>query len=368
MWDATTGDYKLGHTFDGSNPVTQSRFVRIGGAGALTYNNGTITMLSMSNTGAVTLNGTPLNMNTSGSGNTAIGNATGTFQVTSNHLNISSTGVISDAMSAVEINDDLSTTATNSFGDGVGVDNTTFNLGAGGVISVNNGAAADLVVNESGIGRSNADISINPGAANLLTTNGSMNIAVNATVTNDLTVTTGNFNVQNAASSNTIEGSLTANGNTSIGNSATDAVTVRGVVNINDNNGTAVTNIGIGGTTGVVTIGSASNMMVVNAVADFNRGVNVPIQTLAGAGPYVLTDDNYVVICNNAGNETLNLPNPVGRIGRMIVVKVANAGNVTVQVDGGATVDGLASIVLTGGGNLSRTFVSDGTNWFVIGN
>lgn len=382
MWDAVTGDYKLGHTTDGTNPITQSRFVRIGGGGTLTFNNGSFTQLSMANGGAVTINGTPLNMNTTGTGNTAIGNATGTFQLTSNELNISAAGVITDALSAVQISDDLATTATTVFGDGTGIDNSTFNLGAGGTISVNNGVVADLIIDEVSISRGNADIAINPGAANLVSTNGSLTVAVNATVTNNLTVTNGsatvtagnltvtggNFNVLNAGSNNTIEGSLNANGNTNIGNSATDAITVKGVVNINDLNGAATTNIGTNGTSGNVTIGSANNTVILGGITDHNRGVNVPVQTFPGAGPYNLTDDNYVAICNNVGNETLNLPSPVGREGRLIVVKVANAGNVTVQSAGGATVDGVLSIVIGGGGNLSRTFVSDGTNWFVIGN
>lgn len=382
MWDAVTGDYKLGHTTDGTNPITQPRFVRIGGGGTLTFNNGTFTQLAMANSGATTINGTPLNMNTTGTGNTAIGNATGTFQLASNELNISNTGVITDALSAVQINDDLSTTATTTFGDGTGIDNSVFNLGAGGTISVNNGVVADLVIDEVSISRGNADIAINPGAANLVSTNGSLTVAVNATVTNNLTVTNGNatvtagnltvtggnFNVLNAGSNNTIEGSLNANGNTNIGNSATDAITVRGVVNINDNNGAATTNIGTNGTSGNVTIGSTSNTVILAGVTDHDRGVNVPVQTFSAAGPYNLNDNNYIAICNNVGNETLNLPSPVGREGRLIVVKVANAGNVTVQSAGGANVDGVPSIVVGGGGNLSRTFVSDGTNWFVIGN
>lgn len=382
MWDAVTGDYKLGHTTDGNNPVTQSRFVRIGGGGTVTFNNGTFTQLAMANGGAVTINGTPLNMNTTGTGNTAIGNATGTFQLTSNELNISTAGVITDALTAVEINDDLSTTATTVFGDGTGTDNSTFNLGATGTISVNNSIAADLVINEVSLSRSNANIAINPGAANQVTTNGSLTVAVDATVTNNftvlsgnatvtsgnLTVTAGNFNVTSAGSNNTIEGALNANGNTSIGNSATDAITVRGVVNINDNNGAATTNIGTNGTTGNVTIGSTSNTVILAGITDHDRGVNVPVQTFSAAGPYNLNDNNYIAICNNVGNETLNLPSPVGREGRLIVVKVANAGNVTVQSAGGANVDGVVSIVIGGGGNLSRTFVSDGTNWFVIGN
>lgn len=382
MWDAVTGDYKLGHTTDGTNPITQSRFVRIGGGGTLTFNNGSFTQLSMANGGAVTINGTPLNMNTTGTGNTAIGNATGTFQLTSNELNISAAGVITDAGLEVEINDDLRTTGTTVFGDGTGTDNSTFNLGATGTISVNNSVAADLVINEVSISRSNANIAINPGAANQVTTNGSLTVAVDATVTNNftvlsgnatvtsgnLTVTAGNFNVTSAGSNNTIEGALNANGNTNIGNSATDAITVRGVVNINDNNGAATTNIGTNGTTGNVTIGSANNTVILAGVTDHDRGVNVPVQTFSAAGPYNLNDNNYVAICNNVGNETLNLPSPVGREGRLIVVKVANAGNVTVQSAGGANVDGVASIVIGGGGNLSRTFVSDGTNWFVIGN
>lgn len=383
MWDATTGDYKLGHTTDGSNPIVQPRYVRIQAPGVLTFNNNSFDMLTMSAAGVVQMRGLTVAINTPiGSGNTSIGNSAGQFQLASNELNVSTLGVISDAASAVEINDDLTTTGTTTFGDGTGTDNSTFNLGATGTISVNNSIAADLVINEVSVSRSNADIAVNPGAANQVTTNGSLNVAVNATIANNLTVTSGsatisagnltvtagNLNVSNAGSNNTIEGALNANGNTAIGNSATDAVTLKGVVNINHDNGAATTNIGTGSTTGLVTIGGASNSVTVGGIATFGRGINVPIQTLTGAGPFNLTDNNYVAICNITTNETVNLPSPVGRQGRVIIIKVANTGNVTLQSAGGATIDGVASIVLNGGTNISRTVVSDGTNWFVIGN
>ncbi|MCO6465458.1 MAG: hypothetical protein J5I53_02470, partial [Bradyrhizobiaceae bacterium] len=381
MWDATTGDYKLGHTTDGSNAITSSRFVRIT-SGDLNFNTAAYNLLTMTSGGAVQMNGASVSINTGSTGTTAIGNGTGTFQLTSNQLNISTAGVITDAASAVEINDDLTTTGTTVFGDGTGTDNSTFNLGASGVISVNNGVAADLTINESAISRLNTDIAINPGAANLVSTNGSLTVAVNATVTNNLTVTNGNavvtagnltvtagnFNVSNAGSTNTIEGAFNANGNTAIGNSATDNVTLKGVVNINDNNGAATTNIGTGGTTGLVTIGSTSNSVTVGGIATLARGVNVAVQTFSSGSPYNLNDNNYVVICNNTTNDVVNLPSPVGRQGRLIVIKVANTGQITLQSAGGATIDGVTSIVLAGGTNISRTVVSDGTNWFVIGN
>lgn len=381
MWDAATGDYKLGHTVDGSNPITSSRFVRIN-SGDLNFNTGSYNLLTMTSGGAVQMNGASVSINTGSTGITAIGNGTGTFQLTSNELNISTAGVITDATSAVQISDDLETTATTVFGDGTGTDNSTFNLGATGVISVNNGVAADLTINESTISRLNTDIAINPGASNLVSTNGSLTVGVNATVTNNLTVTNGsavvtagnltvtagNFNVSNAGSTNTIEGAFNANGNTAIGNSATDNVTLRGVVNINDNNGAATTNIGTGGTTGLVTIGSTSNSVTVGGIATLARGVNVAVQTVSSGSPYNLNDNNYVVICNNTTNDIVNLPSPVGRQGRLIVIKVANTGQITLQSAGGATIDGVTSIVLAGGTNISRTVVSDGTNWFVIGN
>ncbi|HLP27199.1 MAG TPA: hypothetical protein VK147_01080 [Candidatus Didemnitutus sp.] len=374
MWDAVSGDYKLGHTTDGSNPLLVARYVRING-GSLTFNTAANTMLNFTSGGDV-------NMQTVGTGTTTIGNAVGTFQLVSNQLNISTAGVITDALSAVEINDDLITTATTVFGDGTGVDNSTFHLGATGVITVNNGAPSDLVINESTISRNNADIAINPGAAQQVTTNGSLLVGVNAVVTNNLTVqngnavvtsgnltvTSGNFNVQNAGSNNTIEGTLNANGNTAIGNSATDAITVRGVVNINDNNGGATTNIGTSGTTGAVVIGGTTNTTTMGSITTFNRGVNVNVETFTGVGPFNLDNDNYVAICTNAATQTLNLPNPATAAGRLIVVKVAGAGQINVQATGGLLVEGVVSYPVAGGGNLSRTFVSDGVSWFVIGN
>lgn len=377
VWDGVSGDYKLGAATDGINPIVSNRFVRLNGGGTLAFTSAAAnTLLSMTNGGATRLNGTTVNINSSGGGigSTSIGNASGTFDLTSTELNISSAGVITDATSAVQISDDLETTATTTFGDGTGTDNSTFNLGGTGTISVNNSLVnADLVINEVSISRSNADIGINPGATNKVTTNGSMDVSQNLTVlTGNATIQTGNLTISNAGQTSNIAGHLNVDGNTALGNSATDNVTLRGLVNINDANGAAATNIGTGTTTGAVTIGGVNNTATMGSVTTFNRGVNVNVETFttANAPTVTLDDDNYVAIFTNTtgNNITLSLPTAVGRNGRIIVVKVASTGDVTIDPATTETIDGVASITINGGGNLSRTIVSNGTNWFVIGN
>jgi hypothetical protein len=154
-----SAEVRLGSTTDGTNAITSNRFVRVGAGGTLTFTHASGNMLQLNNNGDV-------NINTTGAGNTAIGNATGSFGLTSSQLNVNSTnGFISDAVGAVTVQD----------ADGLLVD------GAAGV-TINTGGAPDLVMTESTISRSSADIAINPGASNTVTTNGSLQVAANATV------------------------------------------------------------------------------------------------------------------------------------------------------------------------------------------
>jgi hypothetical protein len=78
-----------------------------------------------------------------------------------------------------------------------------------------------------------------------------------------------------------------------------------------------------------------------------------------------------VVLCDpTAGAQTITLPNPVtaGNSGRRYTVKrtTTSANTVTVNSAGGATIDGLASQVLTGGTLNAITVVTDGTAWWIV--
>jgi hypothetical protein len=52
----------------------------------------------------------------------------------------------------------------------------------------------------------------------------------------------------------------------------------------------------------------------------------------------------------------------------MYIIKSAGAGNVVLDGNGGETIDGLATYTVSGGGNISKTIVCDGANWYVVGN
>ncbi|MBZ0193877.1 MAG: hypothetical protein K8G78_02150 [Deltaproteobacteria bacterium] len=175
--------------------------------------------------------------------------------------------------------------------------------------------------------------------------------------TADLTVGGSNFTVAPGTGNTTIAGTLGVTGLSTLG-----ATTVVGAANINAS-GTAVTNVGTG-STGAVTIGNSANTVSMGAVTTFGRAVNVQVQTVTAN--VTLTDADYVVICNNTADITVTLP--AAAAGRMLVIKSANTNNVTIDPPGAVTVDGVATITIAGGGNTSRTLVSDGTNWFVIGN
>lgn len=192
------GAYRLGASTDGDNPVITNRYVRVNAPGSLNFTHAGGTSLLINNNGDVTVNGT-------GTANTAIGNSTGTFGLTSNQLNVdASTGDISDASAAVTVND------------------------AQGLV-VNSGGAADLTILEQSITRNGAllvttltgDLSLTALTANTnITGNGSVNITgttndVGITALDDITMNLGDDVIINSAAGdlqfNTLSGSFIVN-------------------------------------------------------------------------------------------------------------------------------------------------------------
>lgn len=252
-----SAEVRLGSTTDGTNAITSNRFVRVGAGGTLTFTHAGGNMLQLNNNGDV-------NINTTGAGNTAIGNATGSFGLTSSQLNVNSTnGFISDAVGAVTVQD----------ADGLLVD------GAAGV-TINTGAAPDLVMTESTISRASANIAINPGASNTVSTDGSASVAVNLTVLGSTTLGDGN------------DGFAVNSGTGLAQINSTNEIRLTGPTNIN-NTGSASTTIGDISNPGVVNIRSQAS---VNLRTD-DAGV-VNIQT-GGQGD--------VVIGNNPANNDLTI-------------------------------------------------------------
>jgi hypothetical protein len=117
---------------------------------------------------------------------------------------------------------------------------------------------ASLDDDGSGVLSRAGNIALNPGAGNTLSTNGSLTVGVDATIT----------------------GNLTANGNTSLGDADADVTTIRGAINLNTTNSAAATvNIGTSAFANTTTIGSntVSNTTTINSpVVNLT---NIPVGT-----------------------------------------------------------------------------------------
>ncbi len=291
-----TANVQMGSTTDGNSAITTTRFVRVGAAGTLTFNGvGSNAMLVLNNNGNVAIAG--------GTGNTTIGNATGTFGLVSNQLNVASaTGEISDAAGAVTINDI----------DGLVVTGTPTSAG----IRVNTDGVpggSDLIITETTVSRV-GNININPGAGATVFTDGSAQVAVNLNVlgATQLGDGAGSDNITMTSGAGTITATGTTNINTT-GSSSTSigATTNSGAVNVNSQ---STVNLVTGGT-GTVNIQTSDNGDVVignsPAVNDLTinsnvRGAGVAAGsnrfaeriTLAGAGAANFVVNNTRVTAN----------------------------------------------------------------------
>jgi hypothetical protein len=125
-------------------------------------------------------------------------------------------------------------------------------------------------------------------------------------------------------------------------------------------------------TSGTIQLGNSTTVGALSApgaTLDVRGSVamNVITNNLAVNYPVAATD--YVIVCTNAANGQVNLPaapNP----GRVVIVKSAGAGNVSVN-PGANNIDGVgAAYLIVGGGNSSRTFVYTNqapAGWYIIG-
>ncbi len=291
-----TANVQMGSTTDGNSAITTTRFVRVGAAGTLTFNGvGANAMLVLNNNGNVAIAG--------GTGNTTIGNATGTFGLVSNQLNVASaTGEISDAVGAVTIND------------------------ADGVL-INTAGLPDLAITESTISRASADIAINPGASNTVTTNGSLQVAVDAAVLGNSVfgVNTGQSFAVNAgaalvALNSTSEIRLTGptNVNVSGANSTIIGHTGAGSGNVNVRSASAVSLET--SNTGVVNIQTTGNGDVIIGADPAQNVVTVNAE-VRGAGANRFAER---VTIAGAGGAAYVIPNTLVRAGSVILVTVEN--------------------------------------------
>jgi hypothetical protein len=160
-YDATA--FMLGANTNGVNPIISNRFVSTT-AGTLTFTNGAANNY--------------IAIGTSGANTLALGNATNTFSIASNQLNVATTGIISDAGGDVEVADNVLPSATNTFSLGTDAIRWTsaFVTGASVHIGPSGGAAGNTELNvgyAGNIGTFNVDggtseLSIDRTAANLI--------------------------------------------------------------------------------------------------------------------------------------------------------------------------------------------------------
>jgi hypothetical protein len=110
--------------------------------------------------------------------------------------------------------------------------------------------------------------------------------------------------------------------------------------------------------------GSIDNAHLANSsVTEVKISRTVATTSDYSSGDPVTADIN--LIAGGAGGFTVDLPAPVA--GKMVIVKKTDsaAGAVTIGQNGSETIDGATSVALYYQYE-AMTFVSDGTNWFVI--
>ncbi|MBS1560635.1 MAG: hypothetical protein JSS89_03440 [Bacteroidetes bacterium] len=366
------GEFRLGHSTNGSNAITSARFVRVGAAGTLTFNTATTTALVINNGGQVDLNnvgGANTNIGTTGSGtitlggasinataptmtststtsntinaatltlnstagyNTAVGNATGTFGLTSTQLNVASaSGELSDLVGAVTVND---------------VDGFV----------VNSGGAADVTITETAITRAGA-FTVDQGA-NLLTlgnVGGTVTIGGTAGTAN-ITATSLSTNVAPAFTHPT-DGIVIANGSGVLRRRpVTDLINASNGVIYNETGTDAEVRLGtLAAGTGALTNALAGPRFVnlgTLGVLSFNRGAGTNnMLSLNGATGVVTIDGTTTNINTGAGNNTV-VGNATGTFGLTSTqLNIASASGELSDAVGAVTVNDAEGLVINTG-------------------
>jgi len=402
------GEFRLGHSTPGSNPIITSRTVRVGALGTLTFSSAAETMLVLNNNGNVDVStvGTGVttighaaggnvsvlsggtiavtgttNINTTGTANTSVGNATGTFGLTSSQLNVASaSGELSDAVGAVTVND----------GDGFVV-NTT-------------GGGNDLTITEAAITRAGA-LLVDQGAAATLTLGNTAGTTTIAGVSGTPNITATSLASSGApAFSHPTDGIVIAD-NTGLlrRRPVTDLINASNGVIYNETGTDAEIRLGtLNVGTGVGTNALAGPRFVnlgTLGVLSFNRGVGANnMLSLNGATGVVTIDATTANINNTTGNTVvgnatgtfglastqLNVASATGELSDLVgAVTVNDVDGLVVNTNGASPAGDLTITETTisrvnadininpGGGNIVRTdgsltvavnLVTDGTN------
>lgn len=104
-----------------------------------------------------------------------------------------------------------------------------------------------------------------------------------------------------------------------------------------------------------------NNGQILGLVATHGGSSAVPT---AKTADYTAKNGDAVLADASGGDFSVTLPAPTSA-DSVTVKNVGNTGNVTVLPHASETIDGMSTALL-GSPNLSRTFLADGTNWWVI--
>ncbi|MFN6136820.1 MAG: hypothetical protein ACK475_11190 [Bacteroidota bacterium] len=221
----------------------------------------------------------------------------------------------------------------------------------------NSGGTALVSVGSSGALTATVGATIS-GATTSINDNSNFNTNIN-TGTSTGAVNIGTGSASGAVTLGRSDGTSTITGTTSINADVNNATNINtgtstGAVNIGSTN----TTITISGPTNINTVGTSAATVIgsTDATVSILGGVKVSVYVNA-AGPYTVGNE-AVVIQKGTGDVTLPA---VGETGRLVVVRNANGTAAAVNVTAGAFTTNVPD-------GESRTFVSDGTDWYVIGN
>ena len=110
-----------------------------------------------------------------------------------------------------------------------------------------------------------------------------------------------------------------------------------------------------------------------NTTLDVQGSLSMFVRAIGGVPGAITTSDYILLYTDNSGgpDQVLNLPPATP--GRVLVVKNLSTGgnrNIAVTAPGAVKIDNASFLpaVISSGGNFSRTFVSDGVNWFIVSN
>ena len=118
-------------------------------------------------------------------------------------------------------------------------------------------------------------------------------------------------------------------------------------------------NVNATGYTGINTKTMNSSLTINGSVSGAITNINSNI---------TLDSSHYTIIGNTSSNSiTITLPINTNIKGRIYIIKNTNVNNIIVSGNS-SLIDGLSSYTIVGGGSkLSKTFQSDGTNWWITG-